>query len=184
MSLYQIGRELEALLVANGCPFPVVYRERTGTATWGRPRIVLEPDEDRFDAPISLSRDPKVHYTRIAGGKATIYAKSSKGGAQEFEHELVANAAIDQVLVAMRKIAAARHNRFVPVSGKFIVPKDLEKSELRAGAAYELLFTFTRAVAEQTWAKAIEPEGLITQGRNMTVVVDGNGKTPATACGA
>lgn len=160
--LHMIGRELEAKLVEKNCPYQVVDREPRGTAITYTPRIVLEHDgDDKFGDPRGLSTNPKKHYTRTIGAKLTIYGKSLKPGAQEFEHRRVVEQVLDIVLVGMRKVAAERLNRYVLVGGKFIVPEDLAKSEIRAGAAYELKFTFDRAVSELTWEGEKFPEASI-----------------------
>ena len=159
--IHQIGRELEARLAANGCPYKVHDREPRATTTWGRPRIVIEHTNDTFGPPRGLSINPKKHYTRKIGAKITIYGKSSQRGAQEFEHRHVVEEVLDHVLVAMRYVAAERLNGYAPTGGRFFVPPDIEKSEIHDGAAYELTFTFDRAVSERTWAGEFQPEATL-----------------------
>lgn len=189
MSLHAITLAVAAKLREQGCPYPVLDREPSATTTWGRPRIVIEEDADRFDAPRRLSVNPKVHYTAIEGAKVSIYAKSAKVGAKEFEHRTVAKAVRDQVLVALRYAVVATLNQNPTITGgRFFVPEDLAPSEVQGGAAYELTFTYEQAVAEITWAGEPAPEGGIDRVTSTTNVrafdADGNPITPTTACGA
>lgn len=153
----EIGVELQAYLRAKGFPFAVVDGpEPTKTVTWGRERIVIEHGDgtDSFGPPVSQSINPKVRRTRTPSYKLTIYAKSAKSGATVFEHKRRAEQVLDAVLVGMDYVARAptRRSRWNPVAGRFITPVDLEGSEIPGGAAYELAFTFDRAVMEKTWA--------------------------------
>lgn len=196
MMLHQIGRELEAHLVAKGCPYKVYDREpRAGAVTYA-PRIIIEyADDDKFGPPRGLSTNPKKHYTRTLSCKISIYGKSLKRGALEFEHLQVVDQVLDMVLVAMRKVGAARLNRYTVTGGRPFVPADLEKSEVRAGAAYELKFEFDRAVSELNWAGEKFPEAEISGVTSRTLVSptvgpddDNDPNTPPataeTACGA
>jgi hypothetical protein len=157
--LHQIGKELEARLVAKGCPYKVVDREPRGVAVTYKPRIVIESDgDDKFGPPRGLSTNPKKHYTRKLSCKLTIYGKSLKPGALEHEHKQVVEQVLDLVLVGMRYVAADRLNAYELGGGRFVTPPDLDKSEVNKGAAYELKFTFDRAVSELNWAGEIFPE--------------------------
>jgi len=159
--LHEIGRELEARLLAKGCPFKVYDRESTAPTTWARNRVVVEHDDSGSDSFAAgqkgQSRNPKNRYVRSYGIKITIYAQSSANGAREFEHRRLAEKALDHVLVAMDYVAAVRLNEWLPKGGKWIRIADLEKSEVHGGAVYELTATFDRGVAERTWAGAIRP---------------------------
>ena len=192
--MHAIGRELEAELQSRGCPLKVVDRETATPATWTNPRIVIEHAGDTFAAPRVLSINPKRHYERTIGGKITIFAKSAKPGALEFEHRHIAEEVLDQVLVAMRYVAARRLNSYTLGAGKFIPIKDLEKSDAQGGAVYELAFSFSRAVTERTWVGDFQPEGSINGFSSRSAVSlrgvaddDGDPNTPSasaeTACG-
>ncbi len=167
--LHEIGRELEAKLLAKGCPFKVVDREALKPAT-SRNVIVIEHDGDTFGPPRLLSTNPKRHYTRVIGVKLTIYAQSANAGAAEFEHRRVAERVLDLALVSLRKVLAERRNAFAIKGGKYVVPADLEKSEAQGGAVYELSFTLEHGVAEHTWAGANAPEGVIADVQSTTEV--------------
>ncbi len=193
--LHALGRELEAKLVAKGCPYKVVDREPRGMAITYTPRIVIEANgDDKFGPPRSQSINPKRHYTRTLSCKLTIYGKSLKPGAQEFEHRRIVEQVLDLVLVGLRYVAAVRFNGFDLTGGRFIVPEDLAKSEIHAGAAYELSFIVERAVAERTWDGDKRPEGTLAGLNHATKVSqyrgpddDDNPNTPPAtaevACG-
>lgn len=192
--MHLIGKELQAELESRGCPYKVHDRETATPTTWAHPRIVIEHDSDTFGAPLGLSYNPKRHYERIVGGKITIFAKSARPGAQEFEHRNLAEEVVDQVLVGMRYVAARRLNRYTVGAGRFVPLKDLEKSDAQGGAVYELRFTFSRAVSERQWSGDFQPEATIagfssrtSVSRNGAADDDNDPNTPAapaeTACG-
>lgn len=193
--IHEIGVELSAKLKARGCPLPVVDGpERTGTSTGSRERIVIEYDEnagDRFGAVRSQRQNPKHRFTRAQGAKITIYAQSGAAGALEFEHRRRASHVLDLVLVAMDEVAIARTNAWAPTGGKFFTPVDMAMSEVIAGAAYELTFTFDRAVFTQTWAGDVQPQTTlgpdgvsITNTTNVTQANGPDDQSPEVGCGA
>lgn len=164
MSLHDIGVELYAALRAQGCPLVVLDGpENTATATFGRERIVLEHDDggDRFAPARSQSVNPKRRMTRLVGGKVTIYAQSTRAGAQPFEHRARAEQILDVVLVALELVAAERRNRIEFTGGRFVLPADLAATERIGGAVYELTFSLERAVVAQTWAGLAQSEAVL-----------------------
>ncbi len=164
--IHEIGRELEAALLARGCPFKVVDGpEATQPVTYRDSRIVIERDEDAgdsFTTPKSQSINPRMYAVRNIGVKLTIYAQSVAAGAAPFEHRRRAEHALDMVVVALIDIAAARKNAMRITGGRLVQPIDLEKSEAVAGAVYELKLTWERGITQKTWAGAIRPEFEIT----------------------
>ncbi len=166
--IHEIGRELLAALKAKGCPFNVLDGpEPTATTTYSRERIVLEHDEDRgdtFGPPMLQLTNPKSYATRVAGYKLTIYAQSAAAGSLEFEHRRRAEHVLDLVFVALQQIASTRKNSFSPVSGTFVQPADLAKSETIGGAVYEFRFTFDRGIVERDWDGSIAGEFTIIAG--------------------
>lgn len=196
--IHEIAVELQAELRRVGCPFQVVDRETLQGASWGRQRIVVEPDPagDKFGPPRSQHGNPRHHYTRFVGVRITIFGQSTKGGALEFEHRRVVDDVLDLVLGALRKVAAGRRNRLAITGGREIQPAALEKSEVLGGVGYELAVTFERAVSERTYAGEIRPEATLGPGgiRSTTRVArahadddDDPTTVPAnaeTACGA
>lgn len=202
--IHEIARELQAVMRGRGCPFDVVDgTEATKTTTYSRERIVLEHDEGSDDtfSPVRGSgaatrKNPAPVLVVNQAFKATIYAQSPKAGAMPFEHRRRAEQMRDQLLVAIREVAAERCNGWEPRAGRFVQPGDLEKSEVIGGAVYELRFMFERGVKVETWKGEKRPEVTLGAGSlRSTTKVSANGwdddndpsTVPAnaeTACGA
>jgi len=199
--IHEIGRELEALLLAQGCGFKVVDREAFARTAWVSGVIVIDETGDTYGPPRSQSVNPKRHFDCATGAKLTVYGKSAKAGAAEFEHKRVARRAVDLCLVALRTIRAVRRIGLDIGAGGFVDIPDLAGSERKGGAVYELAFTFTRAVEDRTWAGSAAAEAGSAAGEgisdtaNETLVSqafgpddDNNPNTPPasaeTACGA
>lgn len=166
--LHELGRELEAALVLRGCPFKVLDREAF-KPTAHRNVLVIEHDGgDSFGSVKSQSSNPKRYYTRSVGAKLTVYAQSTKQGAQEFEHRRLAEHVLDLALVELRRVCSERN--FLPEIGKgqFGEIADLAKSEVQGGAVYELAFTFDRAVEEMLWDSSFDAELTISAGNAVT----------------
>lgn len=171
--MHEIGEELDAFLREARCPLRVIDGpERTQTTAMGRERIVIEHDDDtgdRFAPARGQHRNPRHRMTRVAGGKLTIYVQSGRTGAMPFEHRRRAQHVLDLVLVGLEKVIAARqarsaddrHITWSPVSGRFVQPADLEASEHRNGAVYELRFTFDHGVRVLPWNGELAPEATI-----------------------
>jgi hypothetical protein len=165
--IHEIGVELGAKLAARGCPLPVVDGpERTTVAGWGNERIVLEHDDagDTFGPARSQRPNPKHRFTRNIGAKITIYAQETSSGAQAFEHRRRAEHVLDLVLVALEEVFILRRNGCSMKSGKFIEPEDSADSQSISGAAFELQFSFERAVMVATWTGSIQPEATVGPG--------------------
>ncbi len=164
--IHEVAVEIATKIKARSCPIPVIDGpEPTGTATFGRERIVIEESEsDNYAPPYSQQRNPSRRMVCEIGAKATIYGQSTKAGALYFEHRRRARLILDQVLVALSEIKSVRKGRgsFTPTGGRWVFPPDLEKSERPGGAIYELSFTFERAIEERTWAGDKRPEGTLT----------------------
>jgi hypothetical protein len=174
----KLVQELRTNLEAKNCPVEIVEGpEPHGTASFGRERIVVEYGErDTFDPPWSQQPNPTRRMTRIVSAKLTIYSQSTKAGAMPWEHRRRAEHILDMALCALSKIQSVRkgRNAFLPDSGRFVVPADLEGSERHGGAVYELTFTFQRAVEDVTWQGDAETEVTIDGG------VDGVGVNNST----
>ncbi len=190
--IHEIGRELEAALLAKGCSFKVVDRDAFKRTAWTN-TIVIERTSDTVTGARSQSLNPKRYYTRNIGGKLTIYAKSAKAGATEFEHERVADRVVDLSLIALRIIFGTRRIGHSFGGGSFAPIEDLAASERLGGVVYVQPFTFERGVADLTWAGAADTEFTVTDGfiTSTTEVSlagveedDGDPLTPAIACGA
>lgn len=157
--IHEIAIEVAAILASKGVPFDVLDGpEDTTTATWGRERIVINHAPDTFGPVLSQRANPRQRRTVHANYKATIYAQEPVSGAQPFEHRRRCELARDMFLIAMDYVASARRNAWLPTSGQFVDPPDLDASEVNGGAVYELAFTFDRGVADVTWAGAAKTE--------------------------
>lgn len=197
-TLHTIGVALQAYLRGQGCPLDVVDGpEKTQTATFGNERIVLEHADggDSFGRPLGVHKNAKHRYVATDTYKATIYARVVAQGATEFEHRTRAKNIREQVIAGLEYVAVTSGTRQAPKSGGFITPKDLEGSEAKAGAVYELAFTYDLPIRAVTFAGAARPEGTIAHMTSTTKVSrsgapddDNNPNTPPatadTACGA
>lgn len=191
MMLHEIGRELDAALRAQGYPSPGKVLDRQDfQPTAHRNAIVIEHDPDGGDAfgpVISQHVNPKQRMTRNIAAKITIYAKSSRAGAADFEHRRLAEHVLDLVLVAMGDVTAARKNTWTPTGGGFVTIPDLEGSERQGGAVYELTFTLGRGVFVQAFSGAIAAEaniGGVTSSTQVSRAHSTDPTPPVTACGA
>lgn len=156
--IHQIGRELEAKLLAKGCPFKVVDRETTKPTAW-RNVVVIEETGDTYVPARSQSSNPKRYLDCVTGAQLTVFAKSPKSGAIEFEHRRLARKVVDLSLVALRTIRAERFSGAITIgAGKFVPVEDLTGSEVLGGVAYVLPFTFERGVLDVTYAGAAADE--------------------------
>jgi len=107
--------------------------------------------------------NPKQVATFSPAAKITIYARSPKVGANRFEHERRAHAALRQVIAALKLVFAVRKNSWTFIGGGFITPADLDKSEKAGGAAYSFNFSFDTGVPDLTWAGAAQDEMTILE---------------------
>lgn len=156
--IHEIGRELETKLAAKGCGFKVVDREAFKPTAW-RNVVVIEETGDTYAPPRSQSRNAKRYFDCITGAKLTIFAKSAKSGALEFEHRRVARRVVDLLLVALRTIRAERNSGAITIgAGSFVTIADLAASEVLGGAVYELPFTIERGVLDTTYTGAAADE--------------------------
>ena len=114
--IHEIGRELEAKLIAKGCGFKVVDRESFKPTAW-RNVVVIEETGDTYFPPRSQSRNAKRYFDCITGAKLTVFAKSAKSGAIEFEHRRLARRVVDLALVALRTIRAERNSGALTIGG-------------------------------------------------------------------
>ncbi len=188
--IHEIGCELEAALLAKGCPIKVRDREATKPTAWRNVIIIEHAGGDTFTPPRSQSENPKRYYVRNVGAKLTIYAQSAKSGANEFEHRRLAEHILDLALVGLRRVCAER--RMLPdvARGQFVTVEDLAGSEVQGGAVYELPFTVARAVEDREWDGSIDDELTIATETTTTTYVspaqgpdddDDESTPPATA---
>lgn len=186
--LREVAKELTARLASQGCRIEVlVGPEATKTTTPARERIVIQHDgSDTFGAGFGVQRNPKTPITRTVSAKATIYAKSESAQATPWEHERRAEAILDQVLTGLRYVCALRKQWVEFRGGAFTTAQDLEGSEVRAGAVYELTFAVSRGVMDRKFDGAAAPQATIGPGgvsiRSTDEITDPSHSTPETAC--
>jgi hypothetical protein len=197
-TIHDVGAALQAYLRVQGCPLDVVDGpEGTRTTTAGRERIVIEHDSGQasFDGPRGLHLNARHAYTAIDPYKITIYARSARSGALQFEHRSRALLVREVVLAGLRYVSAVNKNRFLPKSGAFTDVGDLVKSEANGGAVYEMTVTYELPIRVVTFAGEAQPEGALSNMTSRTKVSrtgaaddDNNPNTPPltseTACGA
>lgn len=192
--LYEASKEIQALLVAQRYPVKVKYgpeRIKRGQYPSGHV-IVLERARDADDtlsAPKGVNQNPRRVFDIALACKATIYARSSLGGAHAGDHERETEKVRDAFLAALAKwYAGARAGTTagIQVSGaRFSAPEE-EGPEKWPGAVYEMRFTiprgvFDRAYAGEQNAGAARPTGTAT-GIGNTTIASAPGIDPATGC--
>ncbi|MCL2724852.1 MAG: hypothetical protein FWD69_10495 [Polyangiaceae bacterium] len=179
--IHEIGIDLGKELAKKGCPIRVVDGpEATTTTTGARERIVIEHDEDggdSFSNVLSQHKNPKQRMIRHIGTKITIYAQSPHAGAKPWEHRRRVEHVLDLVLVALSDVLKVRRNGYVITKGSLIQPDDLAKSEVIAGAVYDLRVSIERGVYDLTWAYEARPEVTLTGIKSRTQVsLSGSGE--------
>lgn len=166
--LYTITQELKAALIAKGCPIPVLYGpERSGGMTGQR--IVLERDRangDQFTGPRSQQRNPGLVDVRAIGAVLRVYAQSTVAGANVWDHERVADQAIDLITVALRRIVSARKTLWRVGAAKLVSADELDLRGLQSwpGVVYEMRFAIDRGVYDYTWQGAALDEATMGEG--------------------
>ncbi len=160
--LPNITAQLRDALVLRKVPYPVRYGPlpQQPSAT-SESQIVVERDREAGDdvaATRTHKRNPKIVYARTIGAKVRIYARSSVAGADQGNHERLADQLVDHVLIALREIIVARGNHFEPGTSKLLTAGQLAEEELQTwpGVVYELAFTFDRGVRDAEWAGEAE----------------------------
>lgn len=187
--IHAIGVELQAALQARKYPFKVLDREPTGktnASTYAGERVVIERDRGAagsYAPPVSQHINPTSPYTNIIPTKITIFAKSPRASALEFEHEDRAMQIADGVVTALFDIVAVRKNRLTAISDRWVPSDDLEKSERWPGVKYELTFGIHRGVFRRDWDGEAQPEAEIAAFENETEAGFAGGSATETACG-
>lgn len=167
--IFHVAKELTAILKSRGCPYAVEVDDAPVTqTTFARSRIFLRHTKgegaDRFGAPRSQRPRDKHRFTRTQGWTCEIVMKSPKGSAQNFEHEILAEEVLDQLIIAFDDVASRRKNAWAPIAGGFDDFPDFEGSERPGGVRYVLLLTFDRAVIERDFDGGLEPTATLPAG--------------------
>jgi hypothetical protein len=189
--LYEASKQIQALLSAQLYPVKVKYgpeRIKRGHYPSGHV-IVLERARDADDtvsAPKGLNQNPRRVYDIALACKATIYARSSLGGAHDGDHERETEKIRDAFLAALYKWGVGARAGAVQVSGARFTAAAEEGPEKWPGAVYELRFTvprgvFDRAYAGEQNAGTARPTGTAA-GVGNTTVASAPGVAPATGC--
>jgi hypothetical protein len=189
--LYEASKEIQTLLSAQLYPVKVKYgpeRIKRGHYPSGHV-IVLERARDADDTlgpPKGVNQNPRRLFDIALACKATIYARSSLGGAHDGDHERETEKIRDAFLAALYKWGAGARAGAIQVSGaRFAAPTE-EGPEKWPGAVYELRFTVPRGVYDRAYAGeqnagAARPTGAAT-GIGNTTIATAPGVAPATGC--
>lgn len=191
--LYEITKELDTALQAQGVPLRVVFGpERTAPVTSAAERIVVQHAEgggaDSFGPPMVPGGNPRPQALRRCGAVARIYAQSTLAGAAVQDHRRRAEAVLDRLVVALTALGTSRRSPVELQGGGFIDLVDEQGTATRSGAVYELRFSIARAVYDTTWAGDALPEttigsGTITSTTSVRMADGPSGADPETACG-
>lgn len=198
----EIAVQLKAALLELGCrEFAVVTGPEPfkQAVTYTPERMVLEWDAaagDAYGAVKSQHSQPKHAQSVVFSAKVTIYARSSRVGAETWEHQRRAHKVMRVVVPALTALLRTRKNPPTWSRGAFVPPKDLEGSDKPSGAAYELKFAFESGISDASWTNEVAPEATLGAGsvtsttkvglRGATGDDDDTADPPAgeTACGA
>ena len=167
--LYEISREIEAELRARDCAYPVVYGPERLPTTLANCRIVIERERgagEDVGAPKHRGTNPRPIATRSIAGRCRVFAKSSKAGANVWDHEREADLAVDLLVVALHSCSRRRCSEYRVTGGKILAANELEYEALSAwpGVVYELTFEIDRGVSDVKWAGDKRPEVTIGEG--------------------
>jgi len=163
--LYAISQDVDARLRAKKVPLRVVFGPERAPSNTAERIVIEHAGDDRFEGfrlpQGNLGQgNPKPGFKRWQAAKATIYAQSSATGASKGEHFRRAEQVLDRLLLALDWVCKTRNtpvdgrrpsNTLEVTGGSFIVPKDLEGSEVWPGAVYELRFAIDRGIVDRAW---------------------------------
>lgn len=156
--LAAITDQLRDKLSDRGVPYPVVYGpERMRQTPSTTSHITVMRDRavgDVFAGPKSNAQNPNVIQSLQIGAKCRIYAHSTKSGANVWDHERLADAVLDQVVLALRDIVTPRKNFWTLKTARMVTPAEAGEPDLERwpGVIYELKFSVHRAVLDIDYA--------------------------------
>jgi len=176
--LYEMTKEVNALLVSKGFPYPVEYgpgavRTNAIARTW----VHVERDRgaaEQWAAPSGQHPNPPVYWKRNIAAKITIYANSTVTGARTQEHERLADKMADIVASSLYVVGKLRKLLSVGITGRFVPASELDNRSLQQwpGAIYEMTVTFSRSVPYLTWAGDKLPEGTFAANETHSEITD------------
>lgn len=188
-------KEVAALLEVRKVPFELVYGpEAKPPTTITRPRIVFERPA-RADS--GAFNDSAGQLTRKLRFDVTIFAKSSKVGANNFDHERLADKLVDQIMPAVRQACTVRKQPCRPAGtwGK-LSADELNLRELTTwpGCVYGIGFEVDRGLKDENWLDEgaatvafADPNDPESEGvrflSTTTVTLQGSGGPGETGCG-
>jgi len=157
--LYEIARAVATRVHSKGCPLPVVYGpEPVQDVALTKSRIVFERPRDALSDVVSAPRtqrmNPPLRGELGIAGVVRIYAQSTVDGARVQDHEEVALAAVDQVIVALQAVVGGMRTTHAISQAGLVSAATLALPELRCwpGVVYEIHFTAQHGVRDTTWA--------------------------------
>jgi hypothetical protein len=192
--LYEASKEIQTLLSAQHYPVRVKYGpERVKRSQYPSGHVIVleraRDADDTLSAAKGVTQNPRRVFDIALACKATIYARSSLGGAHAGDHERETEKIRDAFLAALAKWHAAARagvTAGVQLTGARFRDADEEGPEKWPGAVYELRFTVPRGVFDRAYvgeqnAGTARPTGAAT-GVGNTTVASAPGVTPATGC--
>lgn len=155
--LYDIAQIVQTELQSRGCPLPVTYGpERARDSAFVQSRVVFSRDRAQSESvgpPRTQRLNPPRRAERSLAGVVRVYAHSTVDGARVQDHERIADAAVDLIIVALQHAAAELRIPIVCGSGGFVGADDLDVAggSTWAGVVYEMAISCQRAVYDRTW---------------------------------
>jgi hypothetical protein len=156
--LAAITDQLREALEARGVPYPVVYGPESLTQSpMATSHIVVQRDRatgDTFLGGRSNTQNPPKVETVAFGAKTRVYAKSTLSGANSYNHERLADAINDQIVLALKPIIINRMNAITFTSARLLTAAELGSPALQRwpGVVYEMKFRIERSILQQNFA--------------------------------
>lgn len=182
--IYELSRDLEAMLRARSYPYRVHYGPNIAQQAQRQshdPRIIVERARGQSDtvrAPQGNRPNARAKYVRELAAQITIYAKSSLPGARVSDHERECERIIDAVIVALYNWGAeGRAGAIGYTSAQYLTAADRDDVESWPGVVYVLQISVPRGVSELTYTREASgtpgearPEAEVSAVQNQTRV--------------
>lgn len=167
VQLHSLARAVNERFVALKVPVTCLAVGQQTTVSSYKSQIVFDHDgTDAFGPPRATGGNPRRMFTRSVQAVARIYAKASDSGATTGDHRALAEAFLDQLLVALDYVFRDTwKSHWQPIGGAFVPLEDPAPSNRFSGALYELRFAYERPVfAAHGWSAAEAPEVTFGEG--------------------